>query len=159
MKLISRICIYLWIFVAILLSLSFLSEDDPSLEVLDKNTSQETKQMRLYFQGTENNFIIFYDYFNNIIYLQYRKDKWDYSKDKIISRLQEGIVYLVSFKYKGKSTQKVDTRKIRISDILKSKEYNPLVDNTNKSIRNKDNLYIGELIEVKSSLLDYNLRY
>lgn len=92
-----------------------------------ENINQE-RQEKIFFQGFQNNHLIFYNSKNKLYYLQYRIDKWDYDNDDQIKNLIQGNEYLVFFKY--------------ISDVEDIEKISNPVKNS-RVIRNKDTILTG----------------
>ncbi|TGK06247.1 hypothetical protein EHO60_16820 [Leptospira fletcheri] len=70
---------------------SALSEGNPNFP----------ENIRLFFQGTEGNYAVFYDWNGHTFYYQYRENKFDRRLRKYVSRLSNGAAYEVSGEYVG----------------------------------------------------------
>ena len=101
-------------------------------------TINNERQEKIYFQGFQNNHLIFYNSKNKLYYLLYRKDKWDYDNDELVKNLIQGNEYLVSFLY--------------ISDVENiGKTSNTATQS--RVIRNKDTILTG-IYKKHSSVMD-----
>ena len=79
--------------------LAELKEEDPNLSSLKKEG--EVATLRLKFEKIHCNFMMFYDFYGDVVFLQYREDKWDYSFKKEVRLLRRGVTYYVDFSYLG----------------------------------------------------------
>ncbi|PJZ70177.1 hypothetical protein CH373_09855 [Leptospira perolatii] len=68
---------------------------------LSESTPDFPDKQRLFFQGLEGNYAIFYDWNGHTVYYQYRENKFDRRYRKYVSRLSGGAPYLVSGEYLG----------------------------------------------------------
>lgn len=79
-----------------------LTENDKRLHELKgqkKNLPDEEKEvMKLTYRGPHGNFLVFYDFAGETIYLQYRRDKWDYRNDHLLKELVSGETYYITFR-------------------------------------------------------------
>ncbi len=79
-----------------------LSEGAPQLKKkLNFQNIHHKINMDLYYQGNEGNYLIFYDFKRDTLYLQYRIDQWDYNRKDIVQKLNRGLLYRVEFYYLG----------------------------------------------------------
>lgn len=70
---------------------SFFSPTDLTLaQTVEKKS---TAPLFLKYQNHDGDYLIFYDADGDILYLRYRRDKWDYSHDRERDFLRRGITY------------------------------------------------------------------
>ena len=96
------VCFFFFYSDASLVWAELLKEQD--LQIKKELTSANINQpidMNLYYQGIEDNYVIFYDFKRDSLYLQYRIDRWDYDQDHIVQKLTIGLLYQVKFTYLG----------------------------------------------------------
>jgi len=137
---------------------SFLSEDDTpikSLNAIEKKPGQNNQALKLIFQKKHGNFLIFYDFFGETLYLQFRRDKWDYSKDEIIHWLKHGETYLVTFELWGSLPFQPDQNETKILNKIQSKKNN---NSNDRYIREEKQIFIGNFVQFESVVLQ-DLRY
>lgn len=70
---------------------SFFSPTDSTLGQTVENKS--ATPLFLKYQNHDGDYLIFYDAEGDILYLRYRRDKWDYSHNRERDFLRQGITY------------------------------------------------------------------
>lgn len=86
------------VLVVALLSLTlvlhaFFAPGDLTLE--QAATGNAESDLFLKYQAHENDFLIFYDAAGALLFLRYRRDRWDYDNDPLRDLLRRGITYRV----------------------------------------------------------------
>ncbi|EQA47197.1 hypothetical protein LEP1GSC050_1049 [Leptospira broomii serovar Hurstbridge str. 5399] len=123
-----------------------ISLDEPrSLDMkegLSDSSPNFPEKLKLFFQGLEGNYAIFYDWNGHTFYFKYRENKFDRRLRKYASRLSGGAPYEVTgdylgvfvfenkvirrFKKKGEDTL-VDRKEKHSIPVFQLKEYKELI--------------------------------
>ena len=120
-----------------------LSEGDPQLKKkLDSQNINQKMGMNLYYQGNKGNYLIFYDFKRDAIYLQYRIDQWDYNRKDIVQELNRGLLYHVEFYY----LREVDAIPKNLFNSLKNNKKKPKEALSTGNFISFDYLYLESLI-------------
>lgn len=111
-------------------------------EALTDGNPDYPPTMKLFYQGLQGNFAIFYDWNGHTVYYKYRENKFDRRLRKYVSRLAGGAPYEVSGEYLGsfiyenntiqkfrkKGEDRLEDRKAKQSiPVFQLKEYKELI--------------------------------
>ena len=115
-----------------------LEEEDARLEEIRKKIKEGAQkelliEMKLNFQNFHGNFIVFYDYLGEPIYLKYRENKWDRKNDNKTAYLQKGITYIVKATVKGTIQKAPEKDESNLNKIME--KYNKKNIENKKEIR------------------------
>ena len=94
--------IYTYLFINIPLSSELLKESDPQImRSIQEIQDQEPKTMKIkvYYQYKVGNYIAFYDFKGDSLFLEYRIDRWDYSKNHLLRDMRQGLLYEIEFEF------------------------------------------------------------
>ncbi len=147
-------------FLLSLVSLSVyaeLLEADKNLNSLTTIKERGRLLRKLKYQGKHGNFLVFYDYAGDVMYLQYRIDKYDLTHQRTVSFLQRGATYIVQFEFFGAALRKpagdIMNVKQRMRDLTKTR-----ADTAAYAIRGERRVYIGSYQGYRSGVIE-RLRY
>ena len=73
-----------------------LAESDRRINTLEPGEAR----LRLKYHKQHGNFVVFYDFVGTPLYLKFRRDKWDYSGDRVINELLSGHTYFVELNFR-----------------------------------------------------------
>ena len=98
-----RLFIYLFCLTySSFLSSQILKEEDPqiieSIQEIEKQDSKILK-IKVYYQYRQGDYIVFYDFKGDSLFLKYRIDQWDYSQDHLFRDMRQGLLYEVEFEF------------------------------------------------------------
>lgn len=113
---------------------------NPTAEERSLEAAGTEKTFRLNFQQQYGIYLIFYDYSGTVLYLQFRRDKFDYKPLKKVSTLIQGHTYRVTLK-NLRQTQTVPPK------------YKPVQE---KGVIGK--ILVGDFVSATEAVLD-DLRY
>nr|WP_246052933.1 hypothetical protein [Leptospira semungkisensis] len=79
-------------------------QEPRALDIKDKLSDSSPDfpvDLKLFFQGLQGNYAVFYDWNGHTVYYKYRDNKFDRRLRKYVSRLAGGAPYEVSGEYQG----------------------------------------------------------
>ncbi|MCX7631995.1 MAG: hypothetical protein N2Z22_01535 [Turneriella sp.] len=137
-----------WLIVVLSLC-AFFAPDDTSLEQAVAS-GKEAHSLFLKYQDHQGDYLLFYDAVGSLLYLRYRRDRWDYSNDALRAKLRRGITYRVECRLLKKLPEG------QLPPGLPGAE-NPRLKELRK-IRELRAAYLADLVAVNESALR-DLRY
>lgn len=126
----------------------FFAPDDLTLEQAVQASAPV--ELFLKYQAHEGDYLIFYDASGSILFLRYRRDRWDYDQDALRDSLQRGITYRIRLRNLSKLPEGEVPAGVLGAGV-------PRVATVRKIRRIRD-LYVAELDTVTESALR-DLRY
>ena len=118
--------------------------------VIDK---EQVTILQLRFQHQQSDFLVFYDSLGEPLFLKFRKDKFDYSRDSLLKEIVQGGFYEVSFKYWGVlEEQSPPIKKLVLPLVVPSQSFIHVLPK--KKPVQRDQTKVGEFIKLKYIILD-----
>ncbi len=133
----------------------YIEAADPTITLsnsLEEGIEKEYS-LKLSYQNKQNDFLIFYDQNGETIYIQYRRDKWDYRREKMVKELQRANEYNIRFIYLGTLNEMDHRFKDQILPFKLTKEEIQKAL-PQRVIREIPPIKVGRLIDLQYSHLD-----
>ncbi|MDH5717088.1 MAG: hypothetical protein OEZ22_05565 [Spirochaetia bacterium] len=136
-----------------------LKENDTRLKSIRKKITEGKSnnsifEIKLNFEKYYGNFLVFYDYRGESIYLKYRENEWDKKNETLVSSLTESASYRVKFKVNGTLSSIPEKYFNDLNKLISDEKSKEIEKKETRKIREPINILVGEFILLKNAEMD-----